>query len=348
MQSVLLWRDRSSPCCSPCATAALAQRPRPKRRRLCSRPPRRRRRQRSPKTVQRMSGEKAGIAAKHQALLAERYDLADRPSEAVKMSRGKPVQAGPRAKLPAGPVVGAARRAARGPDPRAEALAGGLPAAAAPQSSRRRHALSQGAHRRSQEAGRPRPDAFRSRFRSAPAFAAGISAADLPHDAPGAGRRDQGPARDDRQLLRAVQGPAESQAARRPAAPGHGVSAATVQRHRRPPFAAGSPRSDLLRLPRERPRQRGDAPGRRHPPAGVPPPHRDAQPPRRQRAAAVRLAAGPEIGRGLHRVRAAGRLFRRRSDHGDRRRASARSTAARRCTTWPSSRRCSTSRRPRS
>lgn len=53
-------------------------------------------------TVQKMTAEKPGIAAKHQALLAERYDLTDRPSEAVKMSRGKPVQAGPRTKLPAG------------------------------------------------------------------------------------------------------------------------------------------------------------------------------------------------------------------------------------------------------
>src|SRR5262245_24220090 len=52
--------------------------------------------------VRRMTAEKAGIAAKHQALLAERYDLADRPSDAVKMSRGKPVQAGSRTKLPQG------------------------------------------------------------------------------------------------------------------------------------------------------------------------------------------------------------------------------------------------------
>src|SRR5262245_4993419 len=53
-------------------------------------------------TVQRMTAEKAGIAEKHQALLTARYDLADRPSEAVKMSRGKPLQVGVRAKLPQG------------------------------------------------------------------------------------------------------------------------------------------------------------------------------------------------------------------------------------------------------
>ena len=37
------------------------------------------------------------------------------------------------------------------------------------------------------------------------------------------------------------------------------------------------PRRDLLRLPRQRPHQRRDAPGRRHPAAGVPPPHRHAR-----------------------------------------------------------------------
>ena len=55
-----------------------------------------------PDTVKRMTTEKPGIAARHQGLLAERYDLSDRPNEAVKMSRGKPVQAGPRVRLPAG------------------------------------------------------------------------------------------------------------------------------------------------------------------------------------------------------------------------------------------------------
>ena len=56
----------------------------------------------------------------------------------------------------------------------------------------------------------------------------------------------------------------------------------------------------------------GDAPGGRHPAAVAPPPHRHAQPARRQHPAAVRLAAGAEDGRGLHRVRAAGGLLRRR------------------------------------
>lgn len=50
----------------------------------------------------RMSAAKAGIQKRHLDLLQERYDMADRPAEGVTMSKGKPVQAGPRAKLPAG------------------------------------------------------------------------------------------------------------------------------------------------------------------------------------------------------------------------------------------------------
>lgn len=50
----------------------------------------------------RMEQAKPGIQKKHADLLSQRYDLSDRPAKDVKMSRGKPVQAGPRAKLPDG------------------------------------------------------------------------------------------------------------------------------------------------------------------------------------------------------------------------------------------------------
>jgi cytochrome c peroxidase len=50
----------------------------------------------------RMSVAKAEIMAKHRKLLEERYDLSNRPAEGVTMARGKPVQEGVRAKLPAG------------------------------------------------------------------------------------------------------------------------------------------------------------------------------------------------------------------------------------------------------
>jgi cytochrome c peroxidase len=49
---------------------------------------------------QRMQAEKPKFAQRQQALLAERYDLANRPSDTTTMSRGKPIQVGVRIKLP--------------------------------------------------------------------------------------------------------------------------------------------------------------------------------------------------------------------------------------------------------
>lgn len=53
-------------------------------------------------TVARMSAAKPAVMQKHMDLLAERYDLNDRPAEGVTMDRGKPVQSGVRVKLPNG------------------------------------------------------------------------------------------------------------------------------------------------------------------------------------------------------------------------------------------------------
>jgi cytochrome c peroxidase len=52
--------------------------------------------------VARMKGDKAGIAKRHQRLLTERYDLANRPAAGVTMFRGKAVQEGVRVRLPKG------------------------------------------------------------------------------------------------------------------------------------------------------------------------------------------------------------------------------------------------------
>jgi cytochrome c peroxidase len=49
--------------------------------------------------VEKLSGEKDAVLQRQKALLAARYDLADKPAPGVTMSRGKPVQAGVRAKL---------------------------------------------------------------------------------------------------------------------------------------------------------------------------------------------------------------------------------------------------------
>ena len=50
----------------------------------------------------RLSGEKPQVTREHMAVLAERYDLSDRPAAGVAMDRSKPVQEGVRVKLPAG------------------------------------------------------------------------------------------------------------------------------------------------------------------------------------------------------------------------------------------------------
>jgi cytochrome c peroxidase len=52
--------------------------------------------------VKQKTDAKKGIADKHAALLAERYDLADKPADGATMTRGKKLQAGPRTKLPEG------------------------------------------------------------------------------------------------------------------------------------------------------------------------------------------------------------------------------------------------------
>jgi cytochrome c peroxidase len=52
--------------------------------------------------TKRLQTEKPKFAKRQQALLAERYDLADRPAKGTAMSRGKPVQDGVRVKLTEG------------------------------------------------------------------------------------------------------------------------------------------------------------------------------------------------------------------------------------------------------
>jgi len=52
--------------------------------------------------VKELQGRKPEFAERHQKLLAERYDMADRPLKDVAMSRGKAVQEGVRVRLPQG------------------------------------------------------------------------------------------------------------------------------------------------------------------------------------------------------------------------------------------------------
>ncbi len=47
----------------------------------------------------RMKAAKPDVMKRHLALLNERYDLSNRPTQGITMSRGKPVQEGVRAKI---------------------------------------------------------------------------------------------------------------------------------------------------------------------------------------------------------------------------------------------------------
>ena len=108
--------------------------------------------------------------------------------------------------------LGAARGHDAGGDSREGAVPGRVPAAAAPEPSRRRDAVPEVPHRRDQEAGGPRPHALRPRLRPARSLPARVPAADLPDHAARPRRRLEGQARHHRQLRGAVQGHAESEA----------------------------------------------------------------------------------------------------------------------------------------
>ena len=182
--------------------------------------------------VKRTQAEKPKFAERHQKLLAERYDLADRPAKGVTMSRGKPVQEGVRVRLPQGMTWEKLAGNDAGRDQEQESLAGGLLSLAAPASRSGRDGVPQAADRRGQEAERARSDALRSRLRFAAAFAAGVPRADLSDHAARSGRRVEGAARDAGELLRPVQGRLEPEAVGRPATVGHALSPAAVQFHR--------------------------------------------------------------------------------------------------------------------
>ena len=161
----------------------------------------------------RMTRAKPEIEKRQADLLNERYDLGNRPAQGVTMSRGKPVQEGVRAKLPAGHDLGTPGRDESRRDPGHERVPQGILSAAASQPSRGRHALPALRDRGDQEAGGARPDPLRSRLRSARSFPARVSRAHLPDHAPRPRRRIPGQAGDHRQLLRAVQRHPQSQAA---------------------------------------------------------------------------------------------------------------------------------------
>ena len=247
-------------------------------------------------TLKRMRSEKPKVMKRQQDLLAERYDLADRPggraSRCRAASRCRRACASSFQRARPGTELAAMSPEeiqAQGP------LARGLLPAAAPESRRGRHDLPEVPDRRDQEAGRPRPDALRSRLRPARPLPARVPGADLPDDA----------ARSRRRLARASSSRSTTSTSCSTASSIRSSSKACgcwSRRSRsssstRPTIAAArsrataSPASTATPTATPTPRRTWSATSGR---TSIPPPHRHADAARREHPAAVRLAARAE------------------------------------------------------
>ena len=186
--------------------------------------------------MSRMTQAKPEIQKRHADLLNERYDLSNRPVQGVTMSRGKPVQEGVRAKLPAGVTW--------------DALA-----AMSPDEIREKNLFPKGfyplPHPNHPEGGMLFPKfeideikkqegrdltRFDLDYRPARSLPARVSGPHLPDHPPRSRRRVPGQAGDHRQLLRAVQRAPEPQAARRAPVAGDALPPAAVQPDRGSPL----------------------------------------------------------------------------------------------------------------
>ena len=224
----------------------------------------------------KMKAAKADIAKKHNDLLAARYDLADRAGDG-KMTRGKALQHGPRAKLPAGTTW--------------EALAAMTPA------EMKEKGLFPGGflplpHPNHPEGGMLFPkfhieEIKKQEGRDLTRFDLDFDLPDhfLPEFPPPiflTTRPDLGDVSKGKlvtidnfeELFKDVLNPKQLEGLRLLVTP---FPQQQFNADRRPAEREAAPRGDVLRLPRERPHERRDAPRRRHPAAGVPAPHRRAR-----------------------------------------------------------------------
>ena len=159
-----------------------------------------------------------------------------------------------------------------------------------------------------------RPDALRPRLRPARALSARVPAADLPDDAARPRRRVAGQAGHDRRTSSScstdILNPKQLEGLRLLVTPfPQQQFNATDDRRTVRAAASASPASTAT--PTATPTRATHLVGDIRP-QEYPPPHRHAVAARREHPAAVRLAARAEDRRGLHRVRAARRLLRRR------------------------------------
>ncbi len=265
-----------------------------------------------PTLVKRLQQEKPGFAKRHQALLAERYDLANRPAQGVTMSKGKPVQEGVRVKLR--PQTTWEQLAAMSPDeiksknlwpagfyplPHPHHEAGGM---IFPQFH-----IDETKNQTQRDLTRFDLD-FDLPDHLLPEFPAPIYLTTRP-DLGDVSKGKLVTLANFNELFKDILNPKQLEGLRLLVTPFPQQQFNATDDRRSPDRTPGR---RLLRLPRQRPHERRHAHRRRHPPQRASPSHRYAVAARRQHSAAVRFAARPEDRRGLHGVRAAGRLFRRR------------------------------------
>src|SRR5437870_9157367 len=235
---------------------------------------------------------KPTVMQRQEALLAERYDLSNRPAPGVMMSGGrKAVQQGARVKLPAGLTW--ERLAAMSPDEIRDKnlFPQGVLAAAARQAIGRWHDLSEVRDHGDQQAGSAVARTVRRRVRSAGPSAAGVSATRVPDDPAGAGRWHARAAPHDQELRRDPARHPDAGPDGRHAPAAHAVPPAAVQPDRRPQDRRREPRRHVSRLSLQRPHQRRLPPDPGHSPAGGALPDRNGEPARDVQSADPRLQA---------------------------------------------------------
>ena len=192
-------------------------------------------------TMKRMSAEKPAIMKRQMDLLAQRYDLGNRPAEG-RDDDARQAGAGRRARASCrqGVTWEQLGRDGAGGDPRAKSCSRRASCRCrTPTTPRAGWSSPSSTSTRSSSRRQRDLDALRPRLRPPRPLPAGVPAADLPDHAAGPRRRLAGQARHHRELLRAVQRHPESEAARGPAPAGHAVPAAAVQPDRGPPLARG-------------------------------------------------------------------------------------------------------------
>ena len=288
--------------------------------------------------------DKPAVMERQRKLLEERYDLTPRPDPKVRMTRGKPIPVGPTARLPEGMTW--EKLAEMSPDEIREQ--GLFPKGFLPL-PHPKHEVGGMVFPQMEIKQLARLERFDLDFDLPEHFLPEFPPAIFLTTRPDLGDVSQGKLVTVENFQEIFQGILNAEGSGGDAAAGDAVPAAAVQRHGRPQDGAarGHAGRGLLRLPRQRPHLGGDAPGRRHPAAVAPPPHRHAEPARREHPAAVRLAAGAEDASRTSPSSSSGPPTSTATRSRRRPRGSTRWSAAARSTSWPRCRTCSTSRRPR-